>query len=297
MRRLLRAVLGIVLCTIAFVGQSQPAAQSVGDVEAVVLQGPGPQIRARLARLERYLSDGQPQVAVATSDRLLAELRERWSDPQDALGAEVLDPLVKQVISLRNRALRLTFAGPRGKQGAFIAQLADGAVYADWRYGIPASVTIAQGILESYWGKSAPGNALFGIKGVGPAGSTFNTVIEYRHGKRYRRVDRFRAYHSIDESLEDHATLLAKGSHYVRARKVEEDPDAFARALQGTYASDPSYAKKISKFLNTYSLRRYDWLDLSPLDPGITVQGPQVSSSVQAPLPTELASVAFNPVL
>jgi len=138
------------------------------------------------------------------------------------------------------------------------------AVFSDWDLRVPASVSMAQAILESNWGKSAPGFNLFGIKGQGPAGSTNRRVVEYRRGKRMIRIDRFRAYQDMDGSMRDHADLLARGRAYGRARGVSENSDAYARALQGSYASDPRYAAKLSRLMDLYALRRFDWVDHSP---------------------------------
>jgi flagellum-specific peptidoglycan hydrolase FlgJ len=139
------------------------------------------------------------------------------------------------------------------------------AVLSDWQLHVPASVSMAQAILESNWGKSAPGFNLFGIKGTGPEGSTLRKVVEYRKGKRYIRVDRFRAYANTDGSMQDHAELLAKGRAYGRARAVSENPEAYTRALQGSYASDPRYAGKLQRLMELYALHRFDWVDRTPL--------------------------------
>ena len=60
-------------------------------------------------------------------------------------------------------------------QQAFINQVARGAMATQLKYGVPASVTIAQAIDESGWGQSvlaSNDHNLFGIKGTGPAGPT-----------------------------------------------------------------------------------------------------------------------------
>src|SRR5262249_44453450 len=72
-----------------------------------------------------------------------------------------------------------------GAQEAFISQIAPGAVAAQQRYGVPASVTIAQAIDESGWGRSelaSQDHNLFGIKGTGPAGSVEMPTQEYING-------------------------------------------------------------------------------------------------------------------
>lgn len=265
MRRLLDPILGVMLVAFGFLYEGQPAARAPTDLEVEVRQGPGPQLRARLDRLDRYIQDGQPQQAVVAAEAMMVELREQWLNQPDALEQQTVEEMVRAAISSRNRAMHILQPGPSGSRGEFITGLADGAVFADWKLGVPASVTLAQAILESNWGRSSPGNALFGLKGTGPAGSNLRRVVEYRNGRRYVRTDPFRAYHSYDESMEDHAKLLANSRHYSRAREVSEDPDAFVKALQGTYASDPRYAEKLSGFMDTYLLRRYNWDAREPL--------------------------------
>ena len=265
MGRILRTLLGLALLGVAFLTDTQPAAQSPTDLEALARQGPGAQLQARISRMERYVSDGQLLPALQNAEWMLLELRQRSLSDDELLGAGGAEELAKRVIHLRNDVLFKLQPGPRGKRGEFIRTLADAAVFSDWKLGVPASVTLAQAILESSWGRSAPGNALFGIKGKGPSGSNLRKVVEYRGGKRVIRRDHFRAYDSWDASIEDHAALLSKSRVYAKARAVSEDPDAFARALQGTYASDPRYASKLSPFFDMYLLRRFDWNPRSPL--------------------------------
>ncbi len=265
MGRILRNLLGLALLGAAFLTDTQPSAQSPTDLEALARQGQGAQLQARVSRMERYVSDGQLLPALQNAEWMLLELRQRPRGDESLLGVEGAEDLAKRVIHLRNDVLFKLQPGPGGKRGDFIRNLVDAAVFSDWKLGVPASVTLAQAILESSWGRSAPGNALFGIKGKGPSGSNLRKVVEYRGGKRVIRRDHFRAYESWDESVADHAALLSKSRVYAKARAVSEDPDAYVRALQGTYASDPRYASKLSAMFDMYLLRRFDWNPRSPL--------------------------------
>lgn len=210
-----------------------------------------------LGGVEEALAVGDAMTARTTADGMLALLRAEV----DAAGmdAEAAAPVALRLCELRARSIWALGAAPKGSQGRFLARTVAGATLGDWQYGVPASVTLAQAILESDWGRSAPGYNLFGLKGQGPAGSTVRHVIEYRHGRRGGRADAFRAYHDETEALEDHARILGTRPRYARARAVSDDHAAFARALVGTYASDPGYARKLERLIDAYDLDRFDW--------------------------------------
>jgi len=128
------------------------------------------------------------------------------------------------------------------------------------RTGVPASVTIAQAALETGWGGSTIGTAknLFGIKGTGPAGSVTTPTREYLNGRYVTVQDKFRAYNTWSESIDDHSKLL-QGSRYRPAMAYKDNPDMFAAQLQRCgYATDPSYAKKLVSIMKTWNLYQYD---------------------------------------
>ena len=146
-------------------------------------------------------------------------------------------------------------------QQAFISQVAPGAIGAEQRYGIPASVTIAQAIDESGWGQSELATAdhnLFGIKGTGPAGRDLQPTQEYENGSWVTRTAPFRVYHNLAESIADHGQLLATNPAYQHAMANRQVPDAFADALTGVYATDPDYGPNLIALMRLYNLYRYD---------------------------------------
>ncbi|MGO9297065.1 MAG: glucosaminidase domain-containing protein, partial [Streptosporangiaceae bacterium] len=158
-------------------------------------------------------------------------------------------------------------AGPAGSdeatsaRQAFINQVVPGALATQQRYGVPASVTIAQAIDESGWGTStlaAADHNLFGIKGSGPAGSTSLPTTEYDGGQAVSTVAGFRVYSSAAQSVEDHGRLLATSGYYGQAMAQRHDPNAFASALTGVYATDPEYGAKLIALMRRYNLYRYD---------------------------------------
>jgi len=146
-------------------------------------------------------------------------------------------------------------------QQAFINQIAPGALAAQQRFGVPASVTIAQAIDESGWGTSqlaASDYNLFGIKGSGPAGSITFPTREFENGQWVTIDAQFRVYHNVSESISDHAELLATSGYYTRAMADRAVPDAFANDLTGVYATDPEYGANLIALMRLYNLYRFD---------------------------------------
>jgi flagellum-specific peptidoglycan hydrolase FlgJ len=146
-------------------------------------------------------------------------------------------------------------------QQAFINEVVPGAVATQRRYGVPAAVTIAQAIDESGWGQSvlaSQDNNLFGIKGTGPAGSDSLPTQEYENGQWVTTTAPFRVYHSFAESINDHGELLATSGYYTQAMAERNDPDSFAKALTGVYATNPEYGTDLVQLMQQYDLYRYD---------------------------------------
>ena len=130
--------------------------------------------------------------------------------------------------------------------------------------GVLASLTIAQAILESGWGKSGltvKGNALFGIKaGTSWTGAVYSgKTQECYDGVTFTTVTGlFRAYGSWAESVADHSDLLSCNARY-KAVIGERDYKAACRAIAAAgYATDPKYADKLVQIIETYALTAYD---------------------------------------
>jgi flagellum-specific peptidoglycan hydrolase FlgJ len=152
-------------------------------------------------------------------------------------------------------------------QRAFIALVAPGAIAAEQRYGVPAAVTIAQAIDESGWGRSELATAdrnLFGIKGTGPAGSDVRPTQEYENGVWVNQDAPFRVYRTVAESIEDHGRLLATSAAYRQAMASRHQPDAFAQALTGVYATNPDYGPDLIALMRMFDLYRYDAAAAAP---------------------------------
>ena len=150
-------------------------------------------------------------------------------------------------------------------QEQFIASIAEAAVESADETGVPASVTIAQAILESYWGSSRlarEANNYFGIKaqtrgGIGGLG----LVRRVGSDRRAQRdaVQAFRAYNSIAESFVDHGRFFLENGRYAAAMAAQDDAQQFAREInRAGYATDPAYASKLIGLMDRYDLYRYD---------------------------------------
>jgi hypothetical protein len=149
---------------------------------------------------------------------------------------------------------------------AFIDATARAARLGAAQTGVPASVTVAQAILESDWGRSAlaqDANNYFGIKAVGRLGTdgvVWMSTGEFDDaGQAYQTVSAFRAYKSLADSVVDHDNLLRTGSRYAAAMQASTDPKEFAEQLsEAGYATDPDYADKLVALMDRYDLYRLD---------------------------------------
>ena len=125
---------------------------------------------------------------------------------------------------------------------------------------VPISVTLAQWVLESAWGGSMPidSNNPFGIKAVARQSSVIASTSEVVEGQTIPVQARFRKYDSIEDAFDDHGRLLSTNDHYQHARTFSSNPDAFADALTGKYATDPNYGTKLKNIMVRYNLYQYD---------------------------------------
>ena len=140
------------------------------------------------------------------------------------------------------------------------------------KYGIPSEVTIAQWKLESGSGKKMPAgsNNPFGIKAK--AGQPFveSETKEFINGEIQTVKQKFAKFDSLEDAFDAHAKLLATGAVYANARKQKDDPQAFADALTGTYATDPQYGTKLKSLMNQ-SVKPVDTDIIKAITPGAPI--------------------------
>jgi hypothetical protein len=135
-------------------------------------------------------------------------------------------------------------------------------------YQVPASVTIAQAILESGWGTStlaSNDNNFFGIKCTDANSPGSIAVACHAYPTTECTPDchtenaYFRVYRSKDDSFADHGNLLRNSGIYDSAFAHIEDPNGFVTEIANDgYATDPNYAKSVVSLMQSYNLYAYD---------------------------------------
>jgi hypothetical protein len=149
--------------------------------------------------------------------------------------------------------------GSHGKDAylAYISKYSGLAVDQMKKYGIPASITLAQGLLESDAGRSTLTlrcNNHFGIK----------CHNDWKGRKMYHdddeRQECFRCYRNAEESFRDHSLFLVNGARYQSLFKLgTKDYKGWAKGLKAAgYATSPTYATKLIEIIERYGLDRYD---------------------------------------
>ncbi|MCI1290458.1 MAG: glucosaminidase domain-containing protein [Lactobacillus sp.] len=140
---------------------------------------------------------------------------------------------------------------------AFLNKIKPGAL-AGKAKGVLPSITAAQAIIESGWGKYALGNNLFGIKWTGSGPYVTSTTKEYYGGAYHTVTARFRSYSSLSASIEDHTNFLFQNSRYHNLL-FKTDYHQVARLLQQDgYATDPNYANSLINVIDSFGLASWD---------------------------------------
>ncbi|SEA51045.1 Flagellum-specific peptidoglycan hydrolase FlgJ [Arachidicoccus rhizosphaerae] len=164
---------------------------------------------------------------------------------------------------------------------AYIQQYQALAVSEMMRTGVPASITLAQGILESGCGQSTlakSSNNHFGIK----------CKTEWTGAKTYHDDDKkgecFRVYNSVEDSYKDHSDFLKNRPYYTDLFELNPtDYKAWAYGLKKDgYATERDYPQNLIKLIETYNLESYTDLAITKLKNG------------EQPYQDENSRIAFN---
>jgi flagellum-specific peptidoglycan hydrolase FlgJ len=161
------------------------------------------------------------------------------------------------------------------KKQAFIDLVLEGAREVQKQTGMFASVTIAQAIHETGWGRSTPKDKdtgaesynLFGRKAKKGEPFVTSKTWEVYDGKRVDTFAKFKKFNSYTESVLDRSTFL-KSKYYKKACSAENAFDACdfliktgvfnSQGKEIGYATDPAYAELLKKIIINNDLTKYD---------------------------------------
>ena len=147
-------------------------------------------------------------------------------------------------------------AGSNDPYNDYIERYSAMAVAQQQAYGIPASITLAQGLLESAAGRSTlarEGNNHFGIK----CHTTWTGASMLRDDDAPDEC--FRVYDSAEQSFKDHSEFLSRKRYQPLFQHDVTDYASWAKGLSKCgYATDPNYADRLIAIIERYSLYNFD---------------------------------------
>ena len=149
-----------------------------------------------------------------------------------------------------------TYSQTKEELDAYITRFRNIAMQDMVKYKIPASITLAQGIIETNCGKSSlatEANNHFGIKCHEWTGDSYFHDDDRKH-------ECFRNYESAEESYEDHAIFLTTRPRYSKLFQLDiSDYKGWANGLKTAgYATNPKYAQILIKTIEDNELYKYD---------------------------------------
>jgi flagellum-specific peptidoglycan hydrolase FlgJ len=179
------------------------------------------------------------------------------------------DPVVDQGMQQKSRdaANSVSRFGPQGFEADFVSVAIPAAQAVMDGYRVPASVGMAQSILESNWGRSTLSvndKNYFGFKctTTGDPGPIATGCHAYDTTECtpdcHPAVAFFRVYTSMADSFRDYGRHLSTSSLYAPAFQFLNDPDQFAREIARHYATDPEYANKVIDRMVTWNLYQFN---------------------------------------
>lgn len=203
----------------------------------------------------------------------------------------ILAPMKRLILVLMTVLLSLGAA--KNPKLDYIDKYSDLAIKEMKRTGVPASITLAQGILESNSGRSvlaSKGNNHFGIK-----------CHNDWSGKSMKMDDNapnecFRVYPSAEVSFRDHSDFLRSRDRYKSLFELKQtDYKGWARGLKKAgYATDPGYADKLISLIEDYELYRFDKGVKVSVKPPLEVETPKVIATEARPGMKFQESMSFS---
>ena len=180
-----------------------------------------------------------------------------WETPFDAPNNQSSNR-VFNVSDYTTKKLDAKQTAKRKKQLAYVNQFVEVAQSEMKKYGIPASITLAQGLIETNCGQSSlatKNNNHFGIK-------CFSRSCGKGHCSNFNddsHKDFFRIYKSAWESYRAHSQLLQSKRYKKLFRLKKTDYKAWAKGLKKAgYATDKHYAEKLIALIENLELYKYD---------------------------------------
>lgn len=204
-----------------------------------------------------------------------------FSETRDAMKRILSFLLLAAATLTAGRAAAQTYAE---KVQRYIATYKDLAMQEQQRSGIPASITLAQGILESGAGESELATAAanhFGIKCKSSwMGETYNHDDDAPD-------ECFRKYATAEASYRDHSDYLKTAGRYKPCfAQSTTDYAAWAYQLKSCgYATSPTYAQRLIRIIEDYKLQQYTYAALDSQDPVRVAQAGEVVPENDAPAP------------
>ncbi|TVY03950.1 S-layer homology domain-containing protein [Paenibacillus cremeus] len=188
-------------------------------------------------------------------------------------------------------------------KATYIDAIQGGAKEGWTKYGILPSLTIAQSILECYWGTNDlvnQANNIFSIKkGYDWTGETVTVnADEFINGQWVKEMSEFRKYPTLKDSILDHSKFLTSTRY--KAVVNESNYKKVTKAIYDAgYATDPLYTQKLMALIEQYDLTRFDPVHVKPPNPPTAfpndpspLGNPQ---SVITPTPTPIKTITPSP--
>jgi hypothetical protein len=190
------------------------------------------------------------------------------------------------------------------QKSAFFAMAVGPAQASQKETGVPASVTLAQAIIESGWGDSHMGDAwnFFGIKAQGDEPFVVVRTREVVGGKDIFIDARFRRFASMKDCFRAHGLFLRDNPRYAKAFQTT-DAESFAREIhKAGYATDPHYSDALISIIRQNNLTQYDTgakpapLDIPGRPPTVyRLQQPALKGPVVKAIQQALARAGCDP--
>lgn len=189
-------------------------------------------------------------------------------NPQDYVGMPIsVQPVAVDAVA--NAAGAAVDAAPvelDGSPESFLGRLWPAAEEAAGKLNLAPEALLAQAALETGWGRHVmqhrdgdSSHNLFGIKADSrwSGDKVHVSTLEYRDGVALKTRANFRAYESFEQSFSDYVDFVQRNPRYREALDKTGDPKAYFSALQQAgYATDPAYAEKIQRILDSEPMQR-----------------------------------------